>query len=191
MIVKIDRNKSIFDTNSWLKNYEEFSSLNEKEMRYVALYADTQGPFTRHPEQERKRLAALDAGWVVQDTHEKTLQPRAREAMNGQNEKVSVAIEKYRSLCPPDQNRELLMLYTQQIQNIKDAVNAKPTDPAELLKVNNLLLSLPDLNKACRELARSVGMEDELGKIEEEVKKNRSTIDKVINEQLKNETEES
>jgi DNA mismatch repair ATPase MutS len=105
--------------------------------------------------------------------------------MNGQNEKVNIAIEKYRSLCPPDENRELLMLYTQQIQNIKDAVNAKPTDPAELLKVNNLLLSLPDINKARRELARSVGMEEELGKIEEEVKKNRSTLDKVNSEQLK------
>jgi hypothetical protein len=189
MLVKIEKTTSIFDTNPWLKNYEEFSCLNEKEMRYVAWFADTKGPFTRHTGIEKKRLCALDAGWVPQDTHDKTLQPRAREAMNGENIKVNVAIEKYKSLCPADQNRDLLMLFTEQIENIKVAVRAKPTDPTELKKVNDLLLSLPELNRSMRELARSVGMEDELGKIEEEVKKNRSTIDKVIGEQLKAEDE--
>jgi hypothetical protein len=191
MLVKIDKVKSIFETNEWLKNYEEFACLNEKEMRYVAWYADTKGPFTRHTGAEKKRLCALDAGWVPQDTHDKTLQPRAREVMNGENVKVNVAIEKYKSLCPGDENRDLLMLFTEQIENIKEAVRSKPTDPNELKKVNDLLLSLPELNKSRRELARSVGLEDELGKIEEEVKKNRSTIDKVISERIKSQDDEA
>lgn len=186
MLVKIDRKVSIFETNPFLKNIPEFADLNERQMRYVAWYADYESPYRFHPDLERKRLCALEAGWTVQDTHQKTLEPRAREVMNGEVEKVNVAIIKYRSL-KPNEDRELLALYSRQIENIKAMIETPTVDPGELKKRNDLILSLPDLRASQRQLAKMAGMEDELSKIEEEVKESRkmSTIDKVHQENLK------
>jgi hypothetical protein len=185
MLFKIERNKSVFETNKELSNIAEFADLSDKQMRYVMFYADFKSPYRAHNDTERKRLSAIEAGYSIQNGHQKTLDQKAREIMDGRNEKVNKAILKYRSLAP-NEDREQLMLYTTQIQSIRKLVEKGSEDAAELKKINDLLTSLPDLKKSQRELAKSIGMEDELAKIEEEAIKNRSRnmIDIVATEEL-------
>ena len=191
MLFKLPRGKSCFDENPELLNIPEFAELTDKQFRYVAFYVDFKSPFRHQPDEERKRLAAIEAGYSIQNGHSKTLDQKAREIMAGKNEKVNAALLKYKSLAP-NEDREQLQLYTIQIANIRKLIEKGSDDPAELKRLNDLLLTLPDLKKSQRDLAKTVGMEEELAKIEEEALKNKDKkmIDIIANEEL-NDTEES
>lgn len=187
MLFKIERSKEVFTSNPELLNIPEFACLTDKQMRYVMFYTDYKSPYRSHNDTERKRLSAIEAGYSIQNGHQKTLDQKAREIMDGRNEKVNEAILKYKSLAP-NEDREQLKLYTVQIESIRKLVEKGSEDAAELKKLNDLLMTLPGLKKSQRELAKSVGMEDELARIEEEVIKNkdRKMIDIVAGEQLSN-----
>lgn len=190
MLVKIKRNESIFVTNPWLSNIPEFTHVNEKQMRYVAFYADYKSPFRLHPDADHKKLSALEAGFVIQSTHDKTLEKNARTIINGESPEVNEAIAKYKTLAP-DENRDQLKMYVTQMASIQRLVEKGSDDPAELVKLNNLLTAFPELKKSQLELAKLVGMEDELSKIQEETvkNKNRPMIDIVASEETANSDE--
>jgi hypothetical protein len=105
--------------------------------------------------------------------------------INGERPHVEAAIKKYREL-QYNEDRELLKLYQSHVDNIKTIVATPTVDVDEAKKRGDLLLKLPELRKSQRELAKSVGMEDELSKIESESQENKkmSTIDKVHAETL-------
>ena len=183
MLYKLVPGEDVFKNNPELKAVKEFLCLNSKEMEFVVWYADPKSPLRRHADKERRRLAALKSGYVVQDTHDITLQPTGRALMNGTNEKVEKAIIEYKTQ-QPDDDRNMLMTYTIQIENIMTMVRSKPEDAGELKKVNDLLFGLPELRKSQIELAKLSGLEDELEEIEVEARKETSTLAKVINEEI-------
>lgn len=186
MLFKIEPHKDFFVSNPEASAIAEFAACSSPEMVYVTMYTDYLSPLRQQPDFERKRLAALAAGYKPQDTHSKTLQPKAREMINGERPHVEAAIKKYREL-QHNEDRELLKLYQTHIDNIKTIVAKATDDVDEAKKRGDLLLKLPELRKSQRELAKSVGMEDELSKIESESQENKklSTIDKVHAENLK------
>jgi hypothetical protein len=185
MLFKVDNN-DFFLTNPSASSIPEFAECNSNEMKYVAMYVDYLSPIRQQPDGERKRLAALAAGYPPQSTHDKTFQPKVREMINGQKPKVEAAIKKYREL-QYNEDRELLRLYQTHIDNIKTIVNSPTDDVDEAKKRGAMLLTIPELRKSQRELARTVGLEDEIVLIQEESIENRkmSTLDKVHNEESK------
>lgn len=185
MLFKITATEDPFDLNPELKSIPEFAALPAKKFKYVAFLVDYKSPFRQHTNlTEKKRLCLLQAGYVVQGTHQKTLEPRAREIMNGEVPEVEAAILKYKEI-QYDDDREDIELYNTQIANIRAAVRNKPDDPAELEKVNKLLLSLPSLRAAKRQIAESVGIEIPAEESSSEVSKPMSTLDEMMNEQIK------
>lgn len=184
MLFKITPIDDPFDLNPELKSIPEFVAISGKKFKYVAFLVDYKSPYRQHTNiHEKKRLALLEAGYVVQGTHQKTLEPRAREIMNGEDPDVEKAIIKYKEL-QYDEDKELIQLYQTQIENIKKAVRNKPEDPADLEKTNKLLLSLPSLRSAQRDLAAAAGIEVTIEE-SSEPDKPMSTIDEVMSEQIK------
>jgi hypothetical protein len=186
MLYKITPTEDPFDLNPELNSIAAFVALkgnSGKKFKYVAFLVDYKSPYRQQPLVERKRLSALAAGYSVQGTHQKTLEARAREIMNGEDADVEAAITEYKSQ-QYDEDRENVQLYQVQIDNIKKAVRGNPADPAELEKINKLLLSLPSLKASQREYAIGAGIEVSVDE-SSEPSKPMSTIDEVMNEQIK------
>jgi hypothetical protein len=182
MMYKIKPNEDVVVTNPELASIPEFADLADKKLRYVIFLTDYQSPLRNFPEPEKKRLAAIQAGFAPQDTHQKTLQPKVREMINGSHEDVNKAIAKYKEL-QYNEDRELMKTLQKQMNNIKKMVDAGSDDPGEMKKINDLLLTLADLREQQRKIAITAGLEETLPELEKEDKPMR-TIDKVMNEQM-------
>lgn len=176
---------NLFDSISGLRLIEEFKKLddkshsdNDKRMRFVMLVADYQSPLKQHPESKRRELAALEAGWVVQTNARRTIDARGKLVVDGKDKDVEAAITKYREL-QINEDRELLELYTKQINDIKKAISTSTDDPDVLKKRNTLLESLPALKESKNKLAKMTDLEDL--EIDDQTEDNRplSLIDKL------------
>lgn len=179
MLFKINTKDSIFKLNPELKGVPEFADLNDKQMKVVAFMADYKSPFRQKPVKERWRLAFLAAGYKVQEGHNNTFDMRAREIEAGKNEKVNAALAKYKEM-QHNEDIELLDIIQTQMDNIKQMVRKGGDDPNEMKKLNDLLLTLPDLRKTQRSLAESANLDYEFETDGEKKQQNISTIDKLI-----------
>lgn len=167
MLYQIKKGKSIFESNQGLRLIPEFANIEsdpktaEKFMEFVILVADYQSPLRQHPEKKRRELAVLAAGGKVQNANHAALDLRSRELVEGKNEKVELAIRKYRQIQHND-DKEMLDVISTQIEAIKTTVLAPSADVDELAKRNKLLQTIPDLIETKKRLARITGIEDEV-----------------------------
>lgn len=184
----VPKRGSVYEANSGLRLISEFAAIegnDDKKMRFVMLVADYKSPLRHHPDQKRRNLAALEAGWTIQDNALRTLDFRGKKVADGKDKAVEAAIAKYREL-QKDEDMELLALYDSQIENIRATLSVKSTDVDELKKRSALLEGLPELAKAKRELAKTTGTDVEILD-ETPVAANLSLIDRVAMESKENE----
>lgn len=180
MLVKINQKDSVFKLNPELRSVPEFDCLTEKQMRVIALVFDYKSPFRQKTQTDRWKLAFLAAGYAPEETKDKVFSMRCREMMDGKHPKVNAAIKKYLSI-QRDEDMELLNDLQTHLENIKSMMRKGREDPAELDKINKLVMSLPDLRETQRKIAAAAHIDYSFGEQEEDdAQKNMSTIDKMV-----------
>lgn len=188
-----EMNKSEFNKlTARLLEVAEFKNLTDKMFRCLVLFADYKSPIRQKPRDERFKLAALEAGYKIDNSAHVVLEKRARDLFNEDNKYWNAAYEKYMQF-QHDEDRELVSMVDSQIDNIRKLLN-QPIDirdeKAEVLmeKRNKLIASLPSLVETKRNLSRIVGKEEEfMGSVadEEGTPIERSLVDMVNEEELR------
>lgn len=170
MLFKLEKRKSIWESNPELRLIKEFAQIEEtskddKKMRFVMLVADYKSPLRQHPEKKRRELAALQAGYTVQDNSHSTIDFRGKKLIDGKDPLIEAAIERYKSI-QYNEHMDGLDIIQKQIDNIKSLTEKPAEDALELTRRSTLIQSLPQLYLTKRELLAQAGVED---KINEEV----------------------
>lgn len=166
-----------------LLEIQEFKNLTDKMFRCLVLFADYKSPFRLKPREDRFKLAALEAGYSIDSHHQNQLEKRARELIAGDNKYWNEALKKYMSM-QHDEDREVLEMVDQQIDNIRNMLKTPTDDEAQITKRNKILSDLPALIETKRKLSRIMGKEEEImGSVQEEQRQERSLVDE-FNEEL-------
>jgi hypothetical protein len=196
----VEMNKHEFNRlTAKLLEVEEFKHLTDKMFRCLVLFADYKSPLRQHPRDQRFKLAALEAGYKIDNSAHVVLEKRARDLFNEDNKYWNAAYEKYMAF-QHDEDRELVSMVDSQIDNIRKLLNQSidiKDEKAEVLmeKRNKLIASLPNLVETKRTLSRIVGKEEEImGSIsddESDAPRERSLIDQINEEELKQRGDET
>jgi hypothetical protein len=165
MLFKVQKGKDVFELNPQLKAIEEFSGLTARQMEYVILAFDYKTPFRKQSWQERKRLAALEAGYKLEKDG-KRLDINGRNTVEGKVAAIERARKKYETL-QKDEDYESLLGLSKLISDIRALNNKSDKDLAELEKAVKFSLQLPALMKAKKELEDILDRrEDEVAEVE-------------------------
>lgn len=174
MLFKVQKGKDVFELNPQLKAIEEFSTLTSRQMEYVILAYDYKTPFRKLEWSERKKQAAIEAGYKLEKGG-KRLDINGRNTVEGKVAAIEKARKKYETL-QKDEDYESLLGLSKLIADIRELNNKPQKTVQELEKAVKFSLQLPSLMKAKKELEEildrredevtDVGVED---KTEEEV----------------------
>ena len=161
MLFKVQKGKDVFELNPQLKAIGEFSELTSRQMEYVILAFDYKTPFRKLEWQERKKQAALEAGYKLEKGG-KRLDINGRNTTDGKVAGIEKARKRYEALQNDDDYESLLGL-SKLIGDIRELNNKAQKTVQELEKAVKFSLQLPALMKAKKEL------EDLLDRREDEV----------------------
>jgi len=189
MLFRIEKRKSVWESNPELRLIKEFKEIEEtskddKKIRFVMLVADYKSPLRQHPEKKRRELAALQAGYTVQDNSHTTIDFRGKKLMDGKDPLIEAAIERYKTI-QYNEHMDGLEIIQKQIDNIKTLTNLPAEDALELTRRSTLIQSLPQLYLTKRELLAQAGVEEKIAEETSAVDRPMSLIDEIALENQK------
>lgn len=160
MLFKVEHNKDIFELNPELKAIEEFARLTPRQMQYVVLATDYRSPFRKLTIEDRKKEAALSAGYKLETTG-KRLDNNARNLVQGKVGNVEAAVKKYREL-QRDEDYETLLSLSTLIAQVREANNLPNKNMADLKAVVDMNIGkLDKLMKTKKELEDILEMRED------------------------------
>jgi len=174
MLFKVETGKDVFVLNPELKAIPEFVALTPKQMMFIILSVDYKSPLRKMATNDRKRNAAMMAGYKIDSSGypDKTM----RAMMNNTVQAVAVAIKKYNEL-QRDEDYETLLSVSKLIADIRDFNAKKDKTPSEIEKAvaitTGKLDKLIETKKKIEQLidmredASVVGMEEQEGIVSE------------------------
>lgn len=174
MLFSIVPKKSIFETNPELLSIPEFANLSEKQMRFLVYAYDYRSPYRQLPMDDRKKKAALTAGYKIESSKN-----FAREGVLP--ESMEKGASKYLEL-QYDEDWENLKAFDEQMKEIRDFLKKKDKKSAELKMATQMMKDMVSLNKAREELVKSMGLRDGEEEDSDIVIKEVSTLD-LINQE--------
>jgi hypothetical protein len=166
MLFKIEKKKPIWESNPEMRLIKEFQAIedaskDDKKIRFVILVADYKSPLRQHPEAKRRELAALQAGYTVQDNSSSTIDFRGKKLVDGKDPLVEAAIVMYKKM-QHNEHMDGLEIIQRQIDNIKSLTATPAEDALELGRRNTLIKDLPSLYTTKRELLVLAGHEEKI-----------------------------
>lgn len=138
MLFKLHASKDTFELNPDLKAIPEFSSLTDRQMRYVILSTDYKSPFRKLSPEDRKYQAAVTAGYKFEKGSTKLLDINARNVVAGKVGTIIAAINKYNAI-QKDEDYETLQSVNMLISQIREFNNNPDKTILELEKCVNLV----------------------------------------------------
>jgi hypothetical protein len=189
MLFRIEKRKSIWESNPELRLIKEFKEIEEtskddKKIRFVMLVADYKSPLRQHPEKKRRELAALQAGYTVQDNSHTTIDFRGKKLIDGKDPLIEAAIKEYHKI-QYNEHMDGLEIIQKQIDNIKTLTNLPAEDALELTRRSTLIQSLPQLYLTKRELLAQAGVEEKIAEETSAIDRPMSLIDEIALENQK------
>lgn len=176
MLFKVQKGKDVFELNPQLKAIEEFEPLTARQMEYVILAFDYKTPFRKLEWAERKKQAALEAGYKL-EKGAKRLDINGRNTVEGKVPAIEKARKKYDTL-QKDEDYESLLGLSKLIGDIRELNNKPQKTVQELEKAVKFSLQLPSLMKAKKELEEILDRrEDEVTDVGAEVKPDEEEIE--------------
>jgi hypothetical protein len=156
-----------------LKMVPEFQPLSESRMAWIILVHDYKSPYRNYPIDERKEVVAND----LQFRREKggRFDFNARQIIQGKDELINKAVEKYKKL-QFNQERETLLAFDNQLRHISELLSKEDKSQAELKLALDAAVKLPQLLKIRKELEVIAGDREDTGMTQKE---NMSIIDQV------------
>lgn len=173
----------IFEDNPELTTIDEYKTCTSRQLKYVFLAYDYKGPYRRLKPDDRKRHAAIQAGYKAEKETNR-LDMNARNAVNGNVVAIERAI-KYFLSTQYDEDRETLAAIKNLIMDIKTLCNKKDKNINEMEKAVKLAKDLPGLEKTKKELQEIFNLRDNQSEDEVIVKDEiqLSTLDELIAKQ--------
>lgn len=192
MLLKLAKNKSHKDLpqNEWFFSIEEFQTLTDRQAEFVALICDWESPIPKQLDpKERRKLAALQAGWKTRQDRHLMLDTRGLEIVQGKVPSVEAAIKKYQDLqLETNPDYKMLKVLDDRINHLQTLVSNNTTDPDEQVKLSKLTTELFKLYEDRKVFEKKIRTPDpmvqgdDFGDAEEGTDRNLSLIDKVNEE---------
>ena len=167
MIYKIEKDKSVFESNPGLELNPIFMECSDKELKYVFLLYDIDSPYAKMSFDERKKRAAISAGFKM-NAAGTSFDRTAKLILDGKSKRVNNAIREFNDIQrKSNPHFNILTTISKQIDKTTeflDKMPAKDMTPDEMMKRNRLatgLVELVDARKKIEKLLASTALEDE------------------------------
>lgn len=148
MIYKIEKDKTVFESNEGLDTNPAFEKCSDRELKYVLWLYDIDSPYVKMRFVDRQHKAAMEAGYRKEKGN-KRFDKNARLLFAGAVARVELAIKEFRNIQnASNTNFAVLAALTTQIErNINFIENAKGSElkVKEMLDLNKLASGLQDL----------------------------------------------
>lgn len=194
MLLKLAKNGSHKDLeqNSWFFLIEEFQNLTDRQAEFVALVSDWESPVPKQLEtKERRKLAAMKAGWKTRGDRHLMLDTRGLEIVDGKVASVEAAIKRYQELqLETNPDYRMLKVLDDRIAHLQTMVSNESNDADEQVKLSKLTKELFGLYEDRKTFERKIKTHDPLvqgddfGDPDEATDRNLSLIDKVNEERI-------
>jgi len=178
MHYRVNSRENIFNTEPGLKGIPEFNACDDKELKYLFLAYDYEGPFRKLERAKRYKAAALAAGY-------KWLEGQGKFDTDGVNTitlksvRLKKALDYFMNVIQADdQDLETLDSYNEQLRQHNQFLSKKDKKSSEVNLAMKIQKELPDLIKKRNNIAELVGHKINFRKEYEENKK-MSTLDKI------------
>ena len=161
MIIKIEKEIPIKESNPEISNFTKLSVCSDRELRWIFFVYDYDSPLRKLPNDLKKEKAADLAGFL-REKGSARLDKNARNTLSGKIQHVNDAIDEFMEL-QYDQEKDLILAYDTQLADARDLMKKKDKsdkDWAILVKLNK---ELPGMMKTKKDLEMVVGyrMEEE------------------------------
>jgi len=160
MLLKLAKNGRHKDLpqNSWFYNIPEFEKLTDMQSTFVASLCDFESKIPKGlPEEERRKLAALEAGWKTRTDRHKTLETNGIAIVQGIPH-VEVAIKKYRELqASTNEDYGMWEFLNERIKELKTFIAVPTADADEQKKKSALTKELMDLYERKKDFEKKIG----------------------------------
>lgn len=180
MMYKITK-KDVFDDNPELRSIPEFDKLTDRQMKFVIFVYDYKSPFRNLPMEQRKKKAALQAGFKWSPTENRP-DRNTRDIINGNVTSVEHASHKYMEL-QFDEDYENLKAYDEQLSEIREFFKKKEKSVDEMNKALAMMKAFKGLIIDRKELIKALGIREEEEEVDDVNERELSTID-VINQEM-------
>lgn len=180
------------EQNSWFFLIEEFQNLTDRQAEFVALVSDWESPVPKQLEtKERRKLAAMKAGWRTRGDRHLMLDTRGLDIVDGKVASVEAAIKRYQELqLETNPDYRMLKVLDDRIAHLQIMVSNESDDADEQVKLSKLTKELFELYEDRKAFERKIKTHDPLvhgddfGDPEEGTDRNLSLIDKVNEERI-------
>lgn len=183
MIYKIEKDKTVFESNSGLDSNPIFEKCSDREMKYIFWLYDIDSPYIKMRFEDRQQKAAGEAGYK-RESDRKRFDKNARAVFAGGVSRVEAAIKEFRKIQNTSNiNFAVLAALTTQIErNINFIENAKESElnAKIMLDLNKLAGGLQDLIQTKVNIEEILNVDGGLNSEEEEaMPEHLSTLDQM------------
>jgi hypothetical protein len=155
MVFKIEKDKTVFQSNPELQNFECLSLCSDKELKWLFWVYDYETPLRKMPHEKRIYKAADLVG--LPKDKEGRLIPSARDILALKSPKLRNALKEF-NILQFDQEKELIVAFDEEINQIIEMIRKSDKTDKEWSFVKDFNFQIPKIIKAKKELEESVGM---------------------------------
>lgn len=155
MLFKIEKDKTVFQSNPEIQNFECMAACSDKELKFIFWVYDYETPLRKLP-YDKRILKAGDLAGFSKDQAGYFI-PSARNTIAMKGDKMRNALREF-NLLQFDQEKELIKAYDEEINQIIELIGKKDKSEKEWSLVKDFNLSVKKIIEAKKELEEAVGM---------------------------------
>jgi hypothetical protein len=181
MIYKVNPKKSIFETNPGLDTNALFAACTDRELKYIFLVYDIEGPYAKMRLDDRKKKVAYEVGYK-KERGGRRFDKNGRKVLNGSIAKVNHAITEFISIQKKaNRNYSFLQAIDNQIEETLKFLQSEDSrkDAKTRLDAIKLAKDLKSLIETKLAIEALLGIELEETKEEAQVTHELSRLDEV------------
>lgn len=165
MLLKLAKDKKHKDLsqNEWFFSIEEFRSLTDRQAEFVAHLSDFESQVPKGlPDKDRRKLAAMTAGWTTRRDKNMVLDTRGLDMVHGKVESVEKAIVKYKELQKQtNEDYQMVEFLNERIEHLKKTIKEPSVDAKEKISDEKIKTALTNelftLYERKREFEKKIG----------------------------------
>ena len=161
MLLKLAKDKKHKDlsTNEWFFQIDEFRHLTDRQAEFISHYCDFESQIPKGlPDKDRRKLAALTAGWTTRRDKNMVLDTRGLDMVHGKVESVEKAIIKYRELQrQTNEDYQMVEFLNGRIDHLKKTIEDASGELQDEKIKTTLIKELFDLYERKREFEKKIG----------------------------------
>lgn len=164
MIFNCDKELDLFEANPSLNSFQEFRAFKDDQdtLRWLFLTYDYDTPYRRIPIEQRKTTVGISVGLKTRRTKSSMILDRScKDIVELTRKGLKEAFDRFMTF-QFDEDKDLLMVYDEQINKIKNMVRGAMDKATDMQKVNKMLIEeVPKIREAKKTLMEMLGIRKE------------------------------